>query len=41
MGPKSREILSEITTADLSDKAFPFGTAQDIEVSMANVLASR
>jgi 4-methylaminobutanoate oxidase (formaldehyde-forming) len=31
-GPRSREILSRLTPADLSNAAFPFMTAQDIAV---------
>ncbi|NBZ87552.1 FAD-dependent oxidoreductase [Rhodobacteraceae bacterium CYK-10] len=34
MGPKSREVLSRITPNDLSNGAFPFGTAQEIELGM-------
>ena len=40
-GPKSREILSEVTTADLSHEAFPFATSQEIEVGYAMALANR
>ncbi len=29
MGPQSRQILSKITTLDLSNAAFPFGTCQE------------
>ena len=31
-GPRSRELLSRLTTADLSNEAFPYLTAQEIEV---------
>lgn len=40
-GPKSRTALQKITGADLSNAAFPFGTAQDIEVGYARALALR
>jgi glycine cleavage system aminomethyltransferase T/glycine/D-amino acid oxidase-like deaminating enzyme len=33
MGPASREILGMLSSADLSDEAFPFLTAQEIEVA--------
>jgi len=41
MGPKSREILSSVTNADLSDAAFPFATWQTLEIGMAHVRAQR
>jgi 4-methylaminobutanoate oxidase (formaldehyde-forming) len=41
MGPNSRALLSELTTADLSNDAFPFGTAQHIEVAGHDVRAMR
>jgi 4-methylaminobutanoate oxidase (formaldehyde-forming) len=31
-GPESRNLLSEITTADLSNEAFPYFTAQEIDL---------
>ncbi len=40
-GPKSRELLSRISGADLSNDAFPFMTAQHIDVGYAIVLAYR
>ena len=40
-GPKSREILSEVTTADMSHEAFPFATSKEIEVGYAMALANR
>jgi len=33
MGPSSREILGELCHADLSDEAFPFSTAQELEIA--------
>ncbi|CTQ56313.1 Aminomethyltransferase [Roseibium album] len=41
MGPKSREVLSKLTKADLSNDAFPFGTVQKIDLGYASVLANR
>ncbi|WP_143300748.1 GcvT family protein, partial [Candidatus Entotheonella palauensis] len=41
MGPASRQLLSKLTPADLSNAAFPFGTSQDIEMGYAWVRASR
>ena len=35
MGPRSRDLLSRLTPADLSNAAFPFGTAREIEVGQA------
>lgn len=41
MGPRSRELLSSLTPADMSDAAFPFGTSQVIDLAYARVRASR
>ncbi len=41
MGPKAREVLSRITPDDLSNGAFPFGTAREIEVGMGLARAHR
>jgi 4-methylaminobutanoate oxidase (formaldehyde-forming) len=41
MGPGSRELLARLTPADLSNQAFPFGTAQEIELGYAQVRAQR
>ena len=41
MGPKSRELMQKVTYADLSNEAFPFGTAQEIAVAYATPLAMR
>jgi len=41
MGPKSRELLTRLTNADLSNQAFPYGTAQYIDLAYARVLALR
>ena len=41
MGPNSRALLSRVTEADLANEAFPFGTAQQIEIGYALVRAAR
>lgn len=41
MGPRSREILSRITSADLSDEAFPFSTNRPIDVGYGTCIANR
>ncbi|PVA11742.1 FAD-dependent oxidoreductase [Pelagivirga sediminicola] len=41
MGPKAREILQSLTHADVSNGAFPFGTAQTIGIAGAPVRALR
>ena len=41
MGPRSRELLSTLSDADLSDAAFPFGTSQQISLGYATVRATR
>jgi 4-methylaminobutanoate oxidase (formaldehyde-forming) len=41
MGPRARDVLSAVTPADLSSGAFPFGTAQEIEIGYALVRAAR
>jgi 4-methylaminobutanoate oxidase (formaldehyde-forming) len=41
MGPNSRALLSELTTTDLGNEAFPFGTAQHIEMAGHDVRAMR
>jgi len=41
MGPRARDLLQPLTTSDLSNAAFPFGTAQTIELGMAHVRAHR
>jgi len=40
-GPKSRELLQTITTTDLSNEAFPFRRACEIEIGYAKVLCIR
>jgi len=41
MGPRSRELISLLTNADMSSAAFPFGTSQVIDLAYARVRASR
>jgi len=41
MGPRARDALSQITDADLSNAAFPFGTSQEIDLGFARARASR
>jgi 4-methylaminobutanoate oxidase (formaldehyde-forming) len=41
MGPRSRDLLARLTDADLSNAAFPFGTAREIEVGSAMARATR
>jgi 4-methylaminobutanoate oxidase (formaldehyde-forming) len=41
MGPNSRAVLSQLTDADLSNDAFPFGTGRRITVAGIDVLAIR
>ena len=40
-GPKSRQILQQLTSADLSDEAFPFSSWRSIEVAGHPVMALR
>ena len=40
-GPKSRALLSSLTTADLSTPAFPFMRSQQIEIAGVQVIALR
>ncbi len=41
MGPRAREVLQSVTSADLSNEAFPFATAKTIEVGYALARAAR
>jgi 4-methylaminobutanoate oxidase (formaldehyde-forming) len=41
MGPNSRRLLSGVSSADLSNAAFPFLTARNIEIGKASVRAVR
>ncbi len=40
-GPRSRALLQELTSADLSNEAFPFRAARDIDIGFARVLCVR
>lgn len=40
-GPMARDVLQQVTAADVSNQAFPFLTAQRIELGQAGVLAVR
>jgi 4-methylaminobutanoate oxidase (formaldehyde-forming) len=40
-GPKSRELLQSLTSVDLSNEAFPFRTAREIDIGLARVLCVR
>ncbi|MDG4820678.1 FAD-dependent oxidoreductase [Asanoa sp. WMMD1127] len=40
-GPRSRALLQSVTSADLSDEAFPFRTAGEIDLGFARVLCVR
>ncbi len=40
-GPRSRELLASLTTADVSNEAFPFRTAREIDLGFARVLCIR
>ena len=41
MGPRSRDLLGRLTDADLSNDAFPFGTAQEIYLGYGMARAMR
>ena len=41
MGPKSRELLQRVSTANFLPASFPFGMSQEIDVSYATVRATR
>jgi heterotetrameric sarcosine oxidase gamma subunit len=40
-GPRSRELLQKLTTVDLSNDAFPFRAAREIDIGYARVLCVR
>jgi 4-methylaminobutanoate oxidase (formaldehyde-forming) len=40
-GPRSRELLQGLTSEDLSNEAFPFRTAREIDMGFARVLCIR
>lgn len=41
MGPKSRDILSKLTSADISNEGFPFATIREIDIGYATAFANR
>ena len=41
MGPKSRDLLATLTDEDLSNAAFPYATAKEMDVAYARPLAVR
>jgi glycine cleavage system aminomethyltransferase T/glycine/D-amino acid oxidase-like deaminating enzyme len=41
MGPRSRQLLSRLTRADLRDEAFGFGASREIDLGYATVRATR
>ncbi|MGB7905310.1 MAG: FAD-dependent oxidoreductase [Steroidobacteraceae bacterium] len=40
-GPRSRELLQTLTSVDLSNEAFPFRAAREIDIGYARVLCTR
>jgi heterotetrameric sarcosine oxidase gamma subunit len=40
-GPRSREVLAAVTSADLTDEAFPFRGAREIDLGMAVAVCTR
>ncbi|MBF8289238.1 MAG: dependent oxidoreductase [Chloroflexi bacterium] len=40
-GPRSRELLSRVVEADLSNAGFPFGTSREVDLGYARVRATR
>jgi 4-methylaminobutanoate oxidase (formaldehyde-forming) len=40
-GPRSRELLQSITSADLSNEAFPFRTSREIDIGFARLQCNR
>jgi len=40
-GPRSRELMSLVTSADLSNEAFPFRSAREIDIGFARALCVR
>ncbi|MGH3457779.1 GcvT family protein [Aeromicrobium sp.] len=41
MGPRSRDLLTRLTDADLTEDGFPFGTSREIALADATVRATR
>ncbi len=40
-GPRARDLVQSVTSADLSNAAFPFGTAQTVDIAGVRTLMSR
>jgi glycine cleavage system aminomethyltransferase T len=40
-GPRSREVMQALTTADMSNAAFPFRCAREVDIGFARVLVLR
>jgi len=40
-GPRARELLASLTSADVSNAAYPFRTAREIDIGYARVLCTR
>ena len=41
MGPHARDVLQKVTSADVSNEAFPFGNVREIEIAGSTVRALR
>ncbi|MEM5275532.1 FAD-dependent oxidoreductase [Cupriavidus taiwanensis] len=41
MGPRSRELLQQVSRADFSNEGFPFGSSREIDLGYATVRATR
>jgi 4-methylaminobutanoate oxidase (formaldehyde-forming) len=41
MGPRSRDLLARVSSADLANGAFPFGASREIAIGRAGLRASR
>ena len=41
MGPRSRELLGALSSADFSDAGFPFGTSREVDLGYFTVRATR
>ncbi len=41
MGPRARALMQAVSTADVSNAAFPFGTSREIDLGYATVRATR
>lgn len=41
MGPKSRDFMADLSDADLSNEAFPFATAREIDLAYTRCIAVR